>query len=237
VLRAEHLDRAGDGQAARAYYAAAKAQSSLYRQDHAIQLATRGLELATEKRDRFEIALLLGDLQSDAGRGTEALEAYTMAQATADSDADRCGALLGSAASNRLIARLDAASDALAEAEPLAASLCDDRALSETHYLRGNLHFARGRLSSVGHNHFWFRRYAIEHALLVQDWDAADRQAESLLLRTVDEPLDYASRIAERGRFLAERGRSGPGKLEETFTALIPLDAMNIDVLSIALRS
>jgi class 3 adenylate cyclase/tetratricopeptide (TPR) repeat protein len=450
VLRAEHLDRAGDGQAARAYYAAAKAQSSLYRQDHAIQLATRGLELATEKRDRFEIAVLLGDLQSDAGRGTEALEAYTMAQATGESDADRCRALLGSAASNRLIARLDAASDALAEAEPLAASLGDDRALSETHYLRGNLHFARGRLSecrgehelaleaarridspewqaralsgladamymdcrmatalthfsecvalcethqltriavpnrvmmghcriytcafdlgledmrtaleiaarignrhaemfaahsmgfcltaagryteaesvqpkaleqaralkarryeaiilahcaevaiskgnkmqalslarlghqiseqtgpgfagpviygllalleekrddqraalaagetllaggSVGHNHFWFRRYAIEHALLVQDWDEADRQAESLLLRTADEPLDYASRIAERGRFLAKRGRSGPGKLAETFTASIPPDAMNIDALSIALRS
>ena len=90
---------------------------------------------------------------------------------------------------------------------------------------------------AVGHNHFWFRRYAIEHALLVQDWDEADRQAETLLRRMADEPLDYASRVAERGRLLAKKGRDGPGKLEEALSASIPADVMNIDLLSIALRS
>jgi hypothetical protein len=67
VLRAEHLDRAGDGQAAHAYCAAAKAQAILFRRDQAITLAARGLTLATEARDTFELALLVGDLHLDAG--------------------------------------------------------------------------------------------------------------------------------------------------------------------------
>src|SRR5271166_2284395 len=52
------------------------------------------------------------------------------------------------AAANRLIARLDDAFAALAEAEPLTAADLDDRALAEIHYLRGNLHFARGELQA-----------------------------------------------------------------------------------------
>jgi len=153
VLRAEHLDRAGDPNAARAYLAAAKAQAILFRQDQAIALAARGLTLAAEARDTFELAMLLGDLQLDAGRGTEALEAYVHALAVAGEDADRCRALLGCASSNRLIARVDDAFSALAEAEPLAGAHIDDRALAEIHYLRGNLHFARGRLTECRSEH------------------------------------------------------------------------------------
>jgi tetratricopeptide (TPR) repeat protein len=97
--------------------------------------------------------MLLGDLQLDAGRGTEALEAYVHALAVAGEDADRCRALLGCASSNRLIARVDDAFSALAEAEPLAGAHIDDRALAEIHYLRGNLHFARGRLTECRSEH------------------------------------------------------------------------------------
>src|SRR5580693_4688939 len=51
VLRAEHLDRAGDAEAPRAYVVASKAQASLFRPDQAVALATRGLALATAGRD------------------------------------------------------------------------------------------------------------------------------------------------------------------------------------------
>jgi len=54
VLRAEHLDRASDPQAARAYLAAANAQAILFRQDQAIALAARGLVLATKAHDTFQ---------------------------------------------------------------------------------------------------------------------------------------------------------------------------------------
>jgi tetratricopeptide (TPR) repeat protein len=153
VLRAEHLDRAGDPEAARAYLAAAKAQAILFRQDQAIALAARGLVLATKAQYTMELAMLVGDLQLNAGRGTEALEAYVQALAVAGEDADRCRALLGCASSNRLIARVDDAFSALAEAEPLAGSRIDDLALAEIHYLRGNLHFARGHLAECRSEH------------------------------------------------------------------------------------
>jgi hypothetical protein len=397
--------------------------------------------------------MLVGDLQLDAGRGTEALDAYVQALAVASEDADRCRALLGCASSNRLIARVDDAFSGLAEAEPLAVARSDDRALAEIHYLRGNLHFARGHLvecrgehelalvaarrveapewqaralsgladaqymdcrmatafshfagcvdlceandltriavpnrvmmghcriytckfdlglddmrmaqeaairignrhavmfatqsmglclvaagryaeaddiqanaleqartlkarryeavilghsaevalskglraealalarrgreiseetgpgfagpilygllalvehkrrdqeaalaagevllgqGSVGHNHFWFRRYAIERALLFEDWTEVDRQADALLLRMADEPLAYASYVAERGRQLARRGRGEATETDEERVRLLTAAAagtdMRIDALGIALR-
>ena len=153
VLRAEHLDRAGEAEAARAYLAAAKTQANLFRQDQAIALAARGLALATKPYDTFELAMLVGDLQLDAGRGSEALEAYVQALAGSSDDGDRCRALLGSASSNRLIARVNDAFSSLAEAEPLAVARSDNRALAEIHYLRGNLHFARGHLVECRSEH------------------------------------------------------------------------------------
>jgi class 3 adenylate cyclase len=452
VLRAEHLDRAGEPDAARAYLAAAKAQAVLFRQDQAIALSARGLALATRANDTFELAMLLGDLELDAGRGSEALAVHVQALAVASENADRCRALLGCAASNRLIARVDDAFSALAEAEPLAGSHSNDRALAEIHYLRGSLHFARGHLvecrsehelaldaarraqsaewqaralsgladaqymdcrmatalshfagcielceahdltriavpnrvmmghcrmyicefdlglddmraaletavrignrhaemfatnsvgmcltaagryveaenlqakalaqsraiearryqavilghsaevalsrgsrtealtlaregreiseetgpgfvgpilygllalledkrtdqeaalaageallkqGCVGHNYFWFRRYAIERALLLEDWNEVDRQADALLLRMADEPLAYASHVAERGRQLARRGRGE--EIDEEKVRLLGAAAaragLRIDALGIALRT
>jgi class 3 adenylate cyclase/tetratricopeptide (TPR) repeat protein len=170
VLRAEHLDRSGDPEAARAYLGAAKAQAILFRQDQAIALATRGLALATKAHDTFELAMLVGALQLDAGRGTEALEAYVQALAVSGEDVDRCRALLGCASSNRLIARVDDAFSSLVEAEPLAVARSDDRALAEIHYLRGNLHFARGHLVECRSEH----ELALEAARRVEapEWQA-----------------------------------------------------------------
>ena len=80
VLRAEHLDRAGDAEAPRAHLDASKAQAALFRPDQAIALAARGLALAARDRDIVELALQLGDLHQDAGRGVESLEAYAGAR-------------------------------------------------------------------------------------------------------------------------------------------------------------
>jgi class 3 adenylate cyclase/tetratricopeptide (TPR) repeat protein len=153
VLRAEHLDRAGDSEAPRAYLEASKVQGALFRPDQAIALATRGLALAVENRDVVDLALHLGDLQQDAGRGAESLKAYDRALAASVTAADRRRGLVGRAAANRLIARLDDAFSALSEAEPLAAADFDDRALAEIHYLRGNLHFARAELAACRGEH------------------------------------------------------------------------------------
>ena len=153
VLRSEHLDRAGDAEAPRAYLAASKVQASLFRHDQAVALAARGLALAAENQDVVDLALLLGDLQQDAGRGLESLEAYGRALSGSKAETDRRRALLGQAAANRLIARIDDAFSALAEAEPSAVADFDDRVLAEIHYLRGNLYFARGALSACRDQH------------------------------------------------------------------------------------
>jgi len=64
-----------------AYLEPPRPRRSCFGQDQAISLASRGLALAIERPDRFALAMLVGS-QQDAGRGTEALEAYARASAT-----------------------------------------------------------------------------------------------------------------------------------------------------------
>ena len=84
------------------------------------------------------------------------------------------------------------------------------------------------------------RRCAIERALLDEDWDGAERQADALLQRMRDEPLAYALCVATRGHVLARRGRGNATeadekKLEEALTVAANAD-MRVDALSAALR-
>jgi hypothetical protein len=93
--------------------------------------------------------------------------------------------------------------------------------------------------ASVGHNHFWFRRYAIERALLFEDWEEADRQADALLLRMAGEPLTYSSLVAARGHILARRGRGDAIEDGERLSATLAAACavgMRIDALGDALR-
>ncbi|HYA81072.1 MAG TPA: AAA family ATPase, partial [Methylocystis sp.] len=153
ALRAEHLDLAEDPRAPEAYLDASRDQAFLFRQDQAAALALRGLAIAVQPRDRIALALQVGDLQLDAGRGEDALEAYRTVLASGAADADRLRALIGCAAANRLLAKIDDAFAALTEAEPPARAAADSRALAEIHYLRGNLRFARGEIEACRNEH------------------------------------------------------------------------------------
>ena len=94
---------------------------------------------------------------------------------------------------------------------------------------------------AVGHNHFWFRRYAIEAALQGEPWDEADAHADALTERTAAEPLPYSDLIAERGHILARMGRGTAG--DEDFRELGAVRAKaaaagyRIDALGDALRA
>ena len=68
VLYAEHLDRADDPEAPRAYLAAARSQAAEYRHEAALQLVERGRALAVERADRSALACLHGDLLYELGR-------------------------------------------------------------------------------------------------------------------------------------------------------------------------
>jgi predicted ATPase/class 3 adenylate cyclase len=80
---------------------------------------------------------------------------------------------------------------------------------------------------SVSHNHFWFRRAAMEQALERQEWDEADRQAEALAQYTQSEPLPWSDFYCLRGRTLAAVGRGDGGP--ETAATLKRLQDETID--------
>ena len=64
---------------------------------------------------------------------------------------------------------------------------------------------------SVSHNHFLFRRNAIEACLRVRAWDHAERHAAALEDYARREPSAWTGFVVARGRALAAHGRGGNG--------------------------
>jgi hypothetical protein len=143
ALHAEHLDRAKDPAAARAYHAAAEAEAGAYRVDRALRLAERGIEIAKTPADRATLALAAGRYALDIGLANPARAAFAIL-AEAEAPAARCRGLVGLAAADRMLADIGQAMASLGTAEPIAAALDDPALISEICYLRGNLHFALG---------------------------------------------------------------------------------------------
>jgi hypothetical protein len=113
-----------------------------------------------------------------------------------------------------------------------------ERPAREAALVAGEVLLAKG---AVGHNHIWFRRYAIEAALQSEAWDEAEAQADALARRTAAEPLPYSDLIIERGRILSRMGR-GTARDEdaEKLAALRAKAAaadFRIDALGEALRA
>jgi tetratricopeptide (TPR) repeat protein len=143
-LRAAHLDRAGDPQAARAYLAAAQREATEYHYAAAQALGRRGLELANEREDRFALASLLGEVLHDLGDMPAALASCQEALTAAGSDAERCRAWLGLAAVKRVTDDIDGALADLIDAEAAAVTHGLTHELARLHLLRGNLYFPSG---------------------------------------------------------------------------------------------
>jgi DNA-binding SARP family transcriptional activator len=61
--------------------------------------------------------------------------------------------------------------------------------------------------NTLAHNHFLFRRDAMQAGLQAEDWAAVDRHADALLASARDEPLPWCDFFAARGRALSAWGR------------------------------
>jgi tetratricopeptide (TPR) repeat protein len=113
-----------------------------------------------------------------------------------------------------------------------------ERSAREAALATGEALLAKG---AGGHNHFWFRRYAIEAALQSEAWDAADAHADALARRTAAEPLPYSDMIVERGRILARMGRGTTRDEDVRELAALRAKAaaadLRIDALRDALRA
>jgi len=153
ALRAQHLDRAEDPEAARAYLVAAEAQATAYQFERAQSLVDRGLTIATDPSDQSALTILRGRLLHDFGAIAESIAAYESALAIAKDDDARCKALIGLAAGMRIVDRFDDAFEALDKAEQAAVN-SDHRAdLARIHHIRGNLYFPLGQIDNCLENH------------------------------------------------------------------------------------
>ena len=153
VLRAEHLDRAADGEAARAYCDAARSQAAAYHYELALRLVERGLELAADPADVVALQCLRGNVLHDVGDMWSALSAFETALAVATTDAERCRAWIGRATVKRVIDDLGGAWADLDSAASVAAADGLLREQARIHFLRGNLCFPRGDIDGCVREH------------------------------------------------------------------------------------
>jgi len=174
VLRAEHLDRADDPQAAQACLVAAASEAERSRFDAALRLAERGGVLAAADAGvACALALLRGEVLREIGRSNESIAAFQAAAQLAQDDASRCRAWMGVAAGHRITGEFEPAMQALAQAQPIAEQLALAVECSRIHHTRGNLYFAQGRAADCEAEH----QQAMEHAELAGDTEC---QAQAL---------------------------------------------------------
>src|SRR5262245_25077559 len=160
VLHAEHLGRAQDPIAPRAYLVAAQAEAAGYRYELARRLVERGLELAVEAADRSALARFQGDILHDLGDMTAAGLAYRSALSATGTGPEQCRALIGLAAVKRVADDLTGAFADLesAEKEAVEQELITEQA--RIHYVRGNLFFPRGDIEGCLLEHELSRKLA-----------------------------------------------------------------------------
>ena len=83
-----------------------------------------------------------------------------------------------------------------------------ERSAREAALAAGEALLAKG---AGGHNHFWFRRYAIEVALQAEEWYEAEADADALARRTAAEPLPHSDLIVTRGNLIgSDRSLTAP---------------------------
>lgn len=153
ALRAEHLDRARDSSAPGAYLEAAKFEAARYRYDTAERLVERGLAIASEHSERFNLAAFHGDILHDLGEMPRALEAFETALEAASDDAERCRAWIGLAQVKRVTEDIDGALADLTLAEEVTVRNHLTSEEARLRFLRGNLLFPRGDIDGCFREH------------------------------------------------------------------------------------
>ncbi len=121
---------------------------------------------------------------------------------------------------------IDVARQAMAISRETAVSYCGPWVLGPIALITNDAHERQEALDegeqllhagSLGHNHFWFYRDAMDAALDDSDWDSVERYAAALETYTSAEPLPWTSLFIAKGRALAKfgRGKSDDATMEE----------------------
>lgn len=153
VLRAQHLDRAGNGDAPAAYLEAARKQTNDLRFEAALGLLDRGVELAADPGVRCDLLCLRGEALRDMGMTEQSISAFETALEAAPDRGRECNARIGMAEGLRVADRQGPAMDLLVEAESIAASDGLVAEQAQIHRLRGNLYFPLGNIDGCLQEH------------------------------------------------------------------------------------
>ena len=159
ALYAEHLDSSEDGRAAHAYLAAAKERQSQHRLEGALDLARRGIVLASAE-DGVLLWSLSGELNRNLGLISESVEDYRRAHELATQPRQQCHALIGSVESLRIAEKYPEMLEALVEAETVAKAHDMFPELAQISQLRGGVHFMRGDIVNCRDAGFVAMEYA-----------------------------------------------------------------------------
>ncbi|MBL8710883.1 MAG: AAA family ATPase [Rhodospirillaceae bacterium] len=85
------------------------------------------------------------------------------------------------------------------------------------------------RQTGMAHNHIFFRAFAIDWAIIADDWALLDRFAGGLAQFTAAEPLPYVEIVIERARLLARLQRNPGDVSARRDLMLLAADARRID--------
>ncbi|MDG4877013.1 BTAD domain-containing putative transcriptional regulator [Mesorhizobium sp. WSM4935] len=153
IMRAEHLERAEDQAAPRAFLDAAGRENRAYRYGRALELVERGLRLVGGDETHSALFSCRGEILLSLGRTGEAGVAYSEALALADGERGRCRALLGVAAVKRIADDVDGALADVRAVESIAERSGLDEEAARAHFLHGNLLFPRGDIDGCLEQH------------------------------------------------------------------------------------
>lgn len=162
ALWAEHLERADDPAAPRAYLDAANSELTVNRFERALRLVEQGLAISGDDRVAHELRCLSGDILRELGLLDRSLDAFSRALEIAADDEERCRALIGRAEAMRVLERIDEALELLDTARPIAEAKGLRHELTRLHHLRGNLLFPKGRIAGCRKEHERALHYARE---------------------------------------------------------------------------
>jgi hypothetical protein len=152
-LYAQHLDRAEDERAPRAYLDAAVGQRTAYHVDAALRLVERGLSVAPAEADRHAFICLRGELQRDLGDVFSSIASYREVMAASADEATLCRARLGLAEGLRVSEGLAEALELLQQAQRTAEANDMVGELAKLHHLRGSIFFPIGNIGGCREEH------------------------------------------------------------------------------------
>jgi tetratricopeptide (TPR) repeat protein len=153
LLYAQHLDRAQDARAPRAYLAAAQSQRAGYQTEAALRTIERAVTIARPADERHALLCLKGELSRDLGDIAGSIAIYREVIAAAPDALSLCMAQVGLAEGLRVSEGLAEALELLKAAQQLAEQHDLIAELARIHHLRGNIAFPLGRIDECRAEH------------------------------------------------------------------------------------